>query len=130
MMFRRAMLWSLAVLMGTSASAWATTEQMQKLPVSDRFGCLICHETAAPQTADLNVFGTAFQENGSQWDAALAAASTDPDGCANGFELGDEDGDGKLDANVVQERYNPSQNDCPLQIRQAAWSQLKSLFRQ
>ena len=129
MMFRRAMLWSLGVLLCTSASAWATTEQMQKLPASDRFGCLICHDTAAPVAADLNVFGTAFQENGLRWDAVLAGRSSDEDGCTNGFELGDEDGDGKLDSSVTLERYNPGNDDCELQIREKAWSELKKLFQ-
>ena len=128
-MFRRAIVWSLWILMGTSVSAWASAEHMQKLPSSDRFGCLICHETAAPLTANLNAFGTAFQSNSSRWDATLAVQSSDADGCTNGFELGDEDGDGKLDASLTLERYNPGADDCELQITKRAWSELKKLFR-
>ena len=129
MVFRTAMLVSFLVLLGTSAAAWASPEHMQKLPSSNLFGCLICHETAAPETANLNGFGNAFEDNDSRWDATLAAQSSDEDGCTNGFELGDEDGDGKLDNNVTLERYNPGQDDCPLQIRETAWGALKDLFR-
>ena len=129
MVFRKAILASFLVLLGTSAAAWASPEHMQKLPTSDRFGCLICHDTLAPETADLNVFGVAFENNGSRWDATLAGQSSDEDGCTNGFELGDEDGDGKLDSNVTLERYNPGNDDCELQITKQAWSQLKELFR-
>lgn len=129
MVLRKAILGSLLVLMSTSAAAWASTEHMLKLPSSTRFGCLICHDTAEPTTADMNVFGTAFEDNGLRWNATLASQSSDPDGCTNGFELGDEDGDGQLDAGVTLERYNPGQNDCPLQIRPSAWGALKDLFR-
>jgi len=125
----RSFLCSLLVLLGTTAPAWATQELMQELPASGRFGCLICHQTAAPVSNDLNAFGAAFLDNGARWDAALAHSSSDEDGCTNGFELGDENGDGKLDDSVTAERYNPGSDDCPLQINDSAWGELKKLFR-
>ena len=129
-MVLRATVCSLLVLLGAHASAWATTDLMQELPLSSRFACLICHDTAAPVLADLNVFGIAFQQNGSQWNAELAAKSSDADGCSNGFELGDEDGDGTLDdANLETERHNPGADDCELQLSKKAWGELKRLFR-
>lgn len=126
----RATVYGLLVLFGTIAPAWATPEFMQQLPVSSRFACLICHDTAEPLSADLNGFGTAFEQNGSQWNATLAAKSSDTDGCTNGFELGDENGDGKLDdTSLDAERYNPGNDDCELQLTDKAWGQLKQLFR-
>jgi hypothetical protein len=98
--------------------------------MSDRFQCLICHQTALPTSANLNPFGTAFQQNGSQWNAQLAAQSADADNCSNGFELGDENGDGTVDdVSLSLERYNPGSDDCALQIQDSAWGALKKLFQ-
>jgi len=124
------MMCSLLVLLGSSATVWATPTLMEQLPVSSKFGCLICHNSAQPVSADLNVFGTAFEQNGKRWDAQLAARSSDTDGCTNGFELNDENGDGTPDdASLSTERYNPGNDDCSLQITEKAWGQLKQLFR-
>ena len=124
----RTILSSLAVLIGTCGSAWATPLLMQELPSSQVFECRICHDSAAPVSDDLNGFGEAFRDNGERWDATLAAQSSDADGCTNGFELGDEDGDGELDE-VAAERYNPGSDDCKLQISETAWGALKKLFK-
>jgi hypothetical protein len=105
---------------------------MQELPSSKKFECRNCHLSADPASADLNSFGDAFRDNGSRWDATLAAQSSDEDGCTNGFELGDEDGDGTLDDQTLVingERHNPGMDDCHLQLNQSAWGELKKLFQ-
>jgi hypothetical protein len=119
------------IVLGSACSAGATSTLMQQLPVSTPFLCLNCHNVAnpTPATAALNAFGTAFKDNGNRWDRTLAAQRSDSDNCTNGFEVGDEDGDGRADAGVTQERSNPGQFDCSLQITPQAWSALKNLFR-
>lgn len=120
----------LAVLCG-ALPASATTAYMQRLPTSTAFRCLNCHNVQDPpaNNAGLNTFGQAFKTNGFQWNVTLASLSADGDNCTNGFELGDENGDGIVDANVTRERFNPGQTDCTLQITPQAWSALKTLFR-
>jgi hypothetical protein len=86
-------------------------------------------DPATPQLATLNAFGVAFRDNGFRWDTRLAAMRSDGDACTNGFELGDQNGDGQLDQGVGAERSNPGQSDCTLEINEAAWSALKKLFR-
>jgi hypothetical protein len=120
--------------MGIVVSAWsagATPALMQQLPTSSPYLCLNCHTTAAPTTASagLNAFGSAFRDNGNRWDRTLAVQRSDSDNCTNGFEVGDEDGNGQPDAGVSQERSNPGQGDCSLQITPQAWSALKQLFK-
>jgi hypothetical protein len=113
------------------STATATQVYMQRLPATTSFRCLNCHDVQDPAAsqASLNAFGTAFKNNGFKWDATLAALGSDGDKCSNGFELGDQDGDGVLDAGVTAERSNPGQTDCTLQISEQAWSTLKQLFR-
>lgn len=118
-----------AVLLGAGVCG-ASPTQMQKLPVATQFGCRNCHQSSiSPSATDLNVFGTAFRGNGSRWDRTLAEMRSDGDNCTNGFELGDQDGDGRLDPGIDRERYNPGEMDCTLQINEAAWAALKQLFR-
>jgi hypothetical protein len=118
-------------LAATSAPVWATAVLMDALPTSDRFRCLNCHTIQDPSTtqAELNPFGVAFRANSSRWDEQLARLRSDGDNCTNGFELGDVDGDGKLDDNVAQERSNPGEAGCTLQLDEATWGALKKLFR-
>jgi len=85
--------------------------------------------TSSTANAGLNPFGLAFKNNGSRWDRTLALARSDSDNCTNGFELGDEDGDGRADQGVTRERSNPGQSDCTLQLTPEAWSKLKILFQ-
>jgi hypothetical protein len=121
---------ALGALHGTPA--WATNALMQRLPVSSRFQCLNCHVVQSPTSANatLNAFGEDFLANDSRWNAALAAGSSDGDNCTNGFELGDENGDGSLDdLALFAERKNPGQDDCTLQLDPKAWGALKKLFR-
>ena len=112
--------------------ARATPSLMEELPVSSRFRCLNCHTTQNPvaANAELNPFGNAFKDNASRWDEKLARAGADGDNCTNGFELGDENGDGQLeDAKLTQERDNPGEPGCALQLRDDTWQALKQLFR-
>ena len=111
--------------------AFATSAQMQQLPTSSAFRCLNCHQQQDPGVANaaLNSFGLAFKNNGSRWDPNLAAQRSDNDNCSNGFELGDENGDGRADQGVTRERSNPGQSDCTLQLNDKAWTALKTLFK-
>lgn len=114
-----------------ASAAHATSLYMQQLPTSGQFRCLNCHNVQDPSavSAALNAFGADFRDNGFRWDRTLAQQRSDSDNCTNGFELGDEDGDGRPDPNVTLERSNPGQSDCTLQLTPAAWSALKELFR-
>ena len=116
---------------GWASHAGATQVYMQRLPSATEFRCLNCHAVQDPGAANasLNVFGTAFRDNGLQWNTTLATKRSDGDPCTNGFELGDENGDGRMDPGVTAERSNPGQSDCTLQISQQAWTALKVLFR-
>lgn len=124
---------SFACVVGMScAPAFATALLMEKLPTSDRFRCLNCHTTQDPAStaqAELNPFGAAFRSNNNNWDARLARLRSDGDNCTNGFELGDVDGDGKLDHGIEQERSNPGEAGCTLQLTQETWGRLKDLFK-
>ncbi|HZM17310.1 MAG TPA: hypothetical protein VFE28_15015 [Candidatus Krumholzibacteria bacterium] len=113
------------------AQVQATPTLMQALPTSSRFRCLNCHTIQDPSTAQaaLNPFGRAFKDNASHWDAKLARSGADGDNCTNGFELSDEDGDGKLDVGRTEERGNPGESGCALQLSTTTWQSLKLLFR-
>jgi hypothetical protein len=128
---RRRLLLVAVLGMAWASAAGATSQYMQRLPTSQQFRCLNCHATQDPTAANatLNVFGTAFRANGLQWNRTLASLRSDGDACSNGFELGDEDGNGQPDAGVTSERSNPGQSDCTLQLNEKAWTALKQLFR-
>lgn len=129
-MRRTAILTALLVSLFGARVCSATVAHMQKLPVATKNSCTNCHASnLTPSVSDLNPFGTAFKANGFRWDRTLAELRSDGDNCTNGFELGDQDGDGRLDAGIDRERYNPGEMDCTLQISEAAWAALKQLFR-
>jgi hypothetical protein len=123
----------LAALLCAAAAvpAGATDTYMSRLPATSPFRCLNCHDNQDPTaaTATLNAFGRDFASNGFKWDRTLAQKNSDGDSCLNGFEVGDADGDGRLDAAVSVERRNPGDNDCALQLTPEGWSALKQLFR-
>ncbi len=124
-------MWTVAlVVAGLVAPAHATTQDMARLPISDPFTCVICHISAPDETGDdaLNRFGDDFLANLRQWDGTLAALDSDFDGCANGVELGDADGDGITDGNVTSLTSNPGVEDCGSLIDATAWGDLKALF--
>ncbi len=113
-------------------SARATEADMAVLPVVEPFRCLLCHMQANPTRTNhvLNLFGEDFLENGRRWNATLAALDSDGDGCSNGFELGDMDGNGVADGNVSVLNSNPGvPGDCgELIIDARTWGALKALF--
>lgn len=127
--------WRLAAVMllsvGLSAAA-ATELDMAQLPVVVPFECQICHVDERPTSFqfDLNAFGADFLANGRIWNATLAALDSDGDGCTNGVELGDADGDGQADGNVTRLQNNPGNpGDCGnLVIDARTWGALKALF--
>ncbi|MDO9171139.1 MAG: hypothetical protein Q7W29_04825 [bacterium] len=113
------------------AAASATETLMDRLPLNARFSCLNCHTVAAPTsaTAALNPFGAAFRDGGSVWDNALAVQDSDGDGCTNGAEVGDIDGNGQIDGGVTEESSNPGDEDCSASILdEKTWGQLKAMF--
>lgn len=116
----------------TGPSAHATPADMATLPVVTPFECLICHVEAGPDPASaaLNLFGQDFLASGRIWNADLAALDSDGDGCLNGVELGDADGDGLADGNVETLASNPGDpNDCGrLGIDASTWGALKAMF--
>lgn len=110
----------------------STPDLMTRLPAYGRFRCALCHTSSAPVSgsADLNVFGSDFQKNDKEWNAALAMLNSDGDRCSNGFELGDENGDGVLESKQTIERSNPSDGaDCSTTVDRETWGQIKELFR-
>jgi len=122
---------SSACILAVAGSSSATQPYMDRLPAATHFRCLNCHAVQDPPASNvtLNPFGEAFKANGFKWDRVLATQGSDGDNCTNGFELGDTDGDGKLDPLVTAERSNPGELDCTLQLSLAAWTALKQLFR-
>jgi len=111
----------------------ATEADMNRLPVTGPFLCLACHTAAdpAPGRAGLNVFGDDYLANGRRWDENLAQEDSDGDGCLNGVEIGDSDGDGEPDGNVVEQAGNPGVvDDCGSGqlVDEKTWGALKALF--
>ena len=123
------MMWLLLM----AGSVRATTGDMEKLPVSQPNLCSSCHLTGSPTIGDsgLNPFGADFLENGRVWDSNLALEDSDQDGCTNGVEIGDSDGDGEADGNVVVQSGNPGvAGDCGSGslVEEQTWSTLKAMF--
>lgn len=113
------------------AAASATETLMGQLPLSARFSCLNCHTVAVPTsaTAALNPFGVDFRDGDSVWSPALAVQDSDGDGCTNGAEVGDIDGNGQIDGGVTEESSNPGDEDCSASIlTEQTWGQLKAMF--
>lgn len=126
----------LAVVVAVAGVAAAMVDACiyaDRLPVSATFGCANCHVGAdavsVPSAADLNAFGLAFQQNGYVWDSSLAYGNADNDGCTNGLELGDADGNGQPDQHQTAQSSNPADRDCTgTSIDETTWGALKSLF--
>jgi len=117
------------VLLLGAAAAGATEQFERRLPLYERYQCLNCHLSADPASADLNSFGRDFQARGNTWDAYLAGLDSDGDGCDNGAELGDVDGNGIPDQGVGRESSNPGvAGDCSADIDPVSWGQLKAMF--
>lgn len=116
----------------SAAPAGATTADMERLPVSTPFACANCHVVGDPVAGDavLNGFGTDFLDAGRLWTPDLARLDSDEDGCLNGAELGDIDGNGMPDVGVTEESSNPGLDDCSAAAvnEEISWSELKGLF--
>jgi len=108
-----------------------TEDFMNKIPVHERFRCALCHTVSAPDASNkaLNLFGTAFRNNGDKWDATLANLDSDSDGYKNGLEIGDDDGDGT--ASITRERSNPGDPlETPSSLDAHTWGVIKKLFEE
>jgi len=114
-------------------NAGGTNQYMVQLPTYLKFRCANCHVSANPtlESHDLNLFGKDFQANNYVWNRALAEKNSDQDRCTNGFELGDENGDGLVDqATTTMENSNPGDpNDCTIAMTEGTWGIIKNLFK-
>lgn len=115
-----------------AATGWATEADLARLPVTAPFLCLSCHTQESPGgSAPLNVFGEDYLANGRRWDLDLAQLDSDDDGCTNGAENGDVDGNGRADGNVTEQAGNPGvADDCGSGhlVDEKAWGALKAVF--
>ena len=124
----------LAVWVALSAGNVCATEvEMLKLPVTAPNLCSACHlvDAPSPGNAGLNPFGVDFLANGRIWDLELANLDSDGDGCLNGVEVGDSDGDGKPDGNVDEQVSNPGVVDecgSGSLVDEQTWGALKAMF--
>ncbi len=122
-----------ALLFVWVSSSVATEFDMAKLPVTRPNFCLACHAQSAPTpaTSELNVFGQDFLANGRIWDLELASLDSDGDGCLNGVEVGDSDGDGRPDGNIDEQTGNPGVADecgSGSLVDEKLWGTLKAMF--
>lgn len=121
---------ALAVMLGYAGPVAATVTDMARLPIHEPFRCLICH-VESPENGGgtaLNLFGDAFLANLRAWNATLADLDSDRDGCLNGVELGDSDGDRVADGNIDRLATNPGVADCGSSLDATTWGELKALF--
>jgi hypothetical protein len=120
---------AIAVTLCCGGPVAATVADMAGLPIQEPFRCAICH-VGGPDTggAELNLFGADFLANLRVWNAALAELDSDRDGCLNGVELGDSDGDRVGDGNIVRLSTNPGVADCGASLDPTSWGELKALF--
>jgi hypothetical protein len=123
----------LSALLFTPGPAVSTPDLMLRLPSYQKYRCANCHTSAEPSagSAGLNGFGGDFLENQKIWDNTLAYANSDGDRCLNGFELGDQNGDGTFDyAGAVVEHSNPGDGrDCSIALTKQTWGKIKEVFR-
>ena len=111
---------------------WSAARSCQRRAARTHPACIACHANAEPTSAsDLTAFGLDFQDALDEgWGPELAIRDSDGDGCTNGTELGDVDGDGQLDEGMTQQSSNPGVvGDCSsASIDEMTWSELKELF--
>ncbi len=113
--------------------AGATEAYEQQLPLAATFSCANCHQdgaTPTPSDPALNEFGLDFFAVGA-WNSTLANLDSDGDGCTNGAEVGDVDGNGQPDVGVTEASSNPGlDGDCSSAsvLEELNWGELKTLF--
>lgn len=118
------------LLLLIATGAWGLEAYMlQDLPVYAPYDCTSCHFAAQPTSDDLNAFGRDYRDFG-PWGERLAAMDSDEDGCTNGAELGDIDGNGRADDGVTSVSSNPGEEgDCTsANPEEISWGQLKAIF--
>lgn len=123
----------LFALLLTPNPAGSTPDLMSRLPAYQKFRCVLCHASAGPVagSAGLGSFGDDFAANDKIWDKTLAYKNSDADRCLNGFELGDQNGDGIFDfTGEVVEHSNPGDGaDCSIALTIQTWGKIKEVFR-
>jgi hypothetical protein len=121
---------ALAVALSWVIPVTATTLDMAKLPIVEPFRCAICHVESPEHGGGtaLNLFGSDFLNNLRRWNADVADLDSDRDGCLNGVELGDSDGDRVADGNITFLSTNPGVADCGSSLDPTTWGDLKALF--
>lgn len=126
----------LLLLLLLSAPAGATDVLQAQMPLlfsSDGNTCVTCHlAEATPTESDpaLNDFGLDFSTI-LAWNSTLANLDSDGDGCTNGAEIGDVDGNGQPDEGVTEASSNPGLGgDCSSAsvLDQKSWGDLKAMF--
>jgi len=124
-------------LLFLAAPVSANQELQLSLPLHVPFTCDNCHEQGATPTLTapaLNDFGLDFNDpeiGDNTWTSYLASLDSDGDGCTNGAEIGDVDGNGHADIGVVQESSNPGlAGDCSSAsiFEEKTWGELKTMF--
>jgi len=127
----------LMLLLVFATPTWATTELESLLPLHVFYSCDNCHlEAASPTLSNpaLNPFGLDFNNpaiGDNTWNSYLAGLDSDGDGCNNGAEIGDVDGNGQPDNGVIRESSNPGvDGDCSSAsiFEEATWGELKAMF--
>lgn len=125
----------LLLLLGIAVPVFATTAYQGTLPLLvGPNSCDTCHlEDATPSSSDseLNDFGLDFSMY-LTWNSTLAALDSDGDGCTNGAEIGDVDGNGQPDEGTGDEASsNPGvAGDCSSasMLEEKSWGELKAMF--
>ena len=101
---------SLLILSGlflVQQESWGRDWRVNQIPNGQTFSCLNCHLTSEGGGA-VNVFGESVEgvvgvgSSDAFWSRALAYKDSDGDGFTDGEELGDRDGDGKIDSNTAE----------------------------
>jgi len=124
----------LALLLLLAAPVLAEQGWGGRLPLP--VDCNFCHEIDEPTPSShvLNVFGLDFQDpsiGNNAWTSYLAGLDSDDDGCTNGAEVGDVDGNGDADNGVTEVSSNPGlAGDCSAAsvMDEVTWGQLKEIF--
>jgi hypothetical protein len=121
---------AIAVVLNWALPVLATPQDMVGVPIFEPFRCLVCHLESPEHGGGtaLNGFGNDYLANLRRWNAALAVLDSDRDGCLNGVELGDSDGDRVADGNIERLVSNPGVADCGSSLDATTWGELKALF--